>query len=198
MTKRIYVLNGHPGEASLCRSLAEGYAAGAKEGGHEVRATHLHDLRFDPDFGQGSYRGAKALEPDLEAVLADIEWCEHLVLVTPMWWGGVPAKLKGLLDRALLPGRAFDPRNKRLGLPTPIFRGRTGRVIVTSDTPGLWLRLAYGNALFKQLRGQVLGFIGIRPSRVTHLSMANEASDAKKQRWFEKVGALGALGERGA
>ena len=95
-TKRIYILNGHPAESSLNRTLAETYAAAARDVGHEVRLTHLHGLAFDLDFGFGGYDNQKPLEPDLEQVLADIEWSEHVVLTTPMWWGGLPAKLKGL------------------------------------------------------------------------------------------------------
>ncbi|MDN3719732.1 NAD(P)H-dependent oxidoreductase [Roseibium salinum] len=34
-------------------------------------------------------------------------WCEHFVVVHPLWWGGLPAKLKGVFDRILLPGMAF-------------------------------------------------------------------------------------------
>ena len=46
----------------------------------------------------------------------------------------MPAKLKGLFDRALLPGRAFDTRDTDwMGMPTPMLSGRTGRVIVTEQ-----------------------------------------------------------------
>ena len=102
MPKRIVILNGHPAAKSLSRRLAESYAKGAREAGHEVRVIHIRDLDFDSDFGFGGYVETKPLEPDLESVLSDLEWSEHLVLLTPMWWGGVPAKLKGLFDRLLL------------------------------------------------------------------------------------------------
>jgi NAD(P)H dehydrogenase (quinone) len=81
--KRIYVLNGHPAESSLNRSLAEAYAEAARDAGHEVRVTHLHDLTFDPDYEYGGYENHKPLEPVLERVLEDIQWSEHLVLTTP-------------------------------------------------------------------------------------------------------------------
>ena len=94
MTKRIYVLNGHPGETSLSRSLSLAYAEAAQTAGHEVRVTHLHDLSFDSDFGNGGYQNTKPLEPALDQVLEDLAWSEHVVLATPMWWGGIPAKLR--------------------------------------------------------------------------------------------------------
>ena len=145
--------------------------------------------------GQAGYRNAKSLEPSLEQVLTDLKWCEHVVLTTPMWWGGLPAKLKGLLDRTLLPGEAFDPRKMRYGLPEPLLRGRSARVVITSDTPGWWMRLAYKNALLWQLRRQVLGYVGIRPTRITHLSKASHLPAEEANQWLAM---LASLGERAA
>ena len=192
--KRIYVLNGHPAESSLNRALAEAYAEAAQKAGHEVRITHLHDLTFDSDFEFGGYETHKPLEEGLLKVLEDIEWSQHLVLTTPMWWGGLPAKLKGLFDRTFLPGLTFDTRQTDwMGMPSPLLGGRTGRVIVTSDTPGWFLRWAYRNAMLRQLRDQILGFVGIKPARFTHFSGASHPKPGAVQRWIAKVEGFGAL-----
>lgn len=190
--KRIFVLNGHPAERSLTRALAETYAKAARDAGHEVRVANLHDLSFDSDFGRAGYAQPKPLEPDLEQTLQNIAWAEHIVLATPMWWGGLPAKLKGLIDRAFLPGRAFDTRVTRLGMPTPMLGGRSARVIVTSDTPSWFLRLVYKNALFVQIRGQIFALVGIRPTRFTYFSGANHPKAGMVERWIEQTRAIGA------
>jgi putative NADPH-quinone reductase len=190
--KRIFILNGHPAKHSLSRTLVEAYADAARQAGHEVRLTHLHDLNFDTDFGWVDFEHPKPLEPELEQFLHDLSWSEHFMMSTPMWWGGLPAKLKGLFDRALLPGRAFDTRHKtRLGLPSPLLTGRTARVVITSDTPGWFMRLAYRNALVWQLRGQILEFVGLKPTRITHLSPASEPKAGAVPRWVKQVRALG-------
>ncbi len=190
--KRIYILNGHPAENSLNRTLAEVYCEAAREAGHEVRLTHLHDLTFDPDYGFGGYENQKPLEAVLEKVLEDIEWSEHMVLTTPMWWGGLPAKLKGLFDRAFLPGRTFNTRETDwMGMPTPMLSGRTGRVIMTSDTPGWFMRWVYHNAMLRQLRNQILGFVGIKPARITHFSGASQPKPGTIERWINKVQEFG-------
>jgi len=190
--KRVFVLNGHPAEISLSRSLAEAYADSARIAGHEVRLVHLHDLNFDPDYEFGGYTRQKPLEPQLEAVLEDIEWSEHVVVTTPMWWGGLPAKLKSLFDRALLPGRAFDTRNTTaMGLPAPMLKGRTGRVFMTSDTPGWFMGFFYRSAMLRQIRDQILGFIGIT-SRVTHFSGASHPRPGLVEKWITRVQHYGA------
>ena len=191
--KRIFVLDGHPAASSLTRSLAESYANAARDAGHQVRLTHLHDLEFDPDYGFGGYVNQKPLEPGLEQVLQDIEWAEHVVMATPVWWGGFPAKLKGLIDRAFLPGRTFDTRKTTaIGLPAPLLTGRTGRVLMLSDTPNWVFRLFYRNALMVQLRGQVLGFVGIRPLKITQFAGASHPRDGVVQKWLQRAAAIGA------
>ncbi|MEM8582204.1 MAG: NAD(P)H-dependent oxidoreductase, partial [Pseudomonadota bacterium] len=39
--------------------------------------------------------------------VAKVRWCDTLIFVYPTWWYGLPAMLKGWLDRVLLPGVAF-------------------------------------------------------------------------------------------
>lgn len=186
--KRIFVLNGHPAETSLNGSLADAYVGSARKAGHDVRVMQLHDIDFDLDFENGNYESYKPLEPELEALLENIEWCEHMVLTTPMWWGGLPAKLKGLFDRAFVPGRTFNTRETTmLGLPKPMLSGRSGHIYVTSDTPGWFFRIKYGNALFNQLRKQIFEFVGIKPARITHFSGASHPKESQVEAWLTKV-----------
>lgn len=191
MKKRILILNGHPAASSLSRSFGEAYAEAALESGHDVRVSNIRDLNFDADFGFGGYRETKPLEPDLEQLLNDFQWSDHLVLLTPMWWGGVPAKLKGLFDRALLPGRTFDTRNKKGPFPAPMLDGRTARVILTSDTADWFFNWIYHRALWIQLKHQILGFIGFKPARLTHFVGASHPETGKVEAWLGKVRYLG-------
>lgn len=192
-TRKIIVLNGHPGQSSLAKSLSEAYAGAARQGGHQVRYHDLSQMRFDMDYGEGGYKNTKPLEPELEAFLADLEWAEHVVLATPLWWGAIPAKLKGLFDRALLPGRAFDTRNTNfMGVPAPLLKGRTARILMTSDTPATLLRLFYSNAIKKILSRQILGFVGIKPARYTTFAPATHADGSLVEKWLEQAARLGA------
>jgi len=187
-SKRIFVMNGHPAQTSLSRSFAEAYIETAQEAGHDVRAKHLCDMDFDANHEVGGYASNKPLEPILEEVLSDLEWCEHLVLCAPMWWGSVPAKLKGLFDRAFVPGRTFSTRETTpLGLPKPLLTGRTARVILTADTPGYFLALAYGNAIKRQIKGQILGFVGFKPVRFLYAAPASDPSPEQVKGWIAQV-----------
>ncbi len=191
MSRRILVVDLHPSRLSLSAALAQAYRDGAEGAGHQVRSARLSDMTFNPDFGQSGFRNAPALEDDLQQFRDDLTWAEHLVLVTPLWWGGLPAKAKGLFDRILLPGYAFDPRQRRFGLPKPLLAGRTARVILTADTPGWAFRLMYRSALRHQLQRQILGYVGIRPMKLTHLAPVEHSTDTIRAGWLAQAGTLG-------
>jgi len=47
------------------------------------------------------------LDPLVARHADDVRWAEALVFVYPTWWAGLPAVLKGWLERVLVPGVAF-------------------------------------------------------------------------------------------
>jgi len=189
MSRRVFVLDGHPGRDTLCGALAEAYVAGAEARGHEVRVLRLADMAFDIDMEEG-YGSKKPLEPCLEAVQEHLTWCEHLALVHPLWWGGVPAKLKGLFDRALLPGFAFA-YEKGKHFPTKLLTGRSAEVLVTADTPAWYLHLALRAGGYRAMKTQILGFCGFRPVRFKTFSSVHESNPDQRKRWIEAARARG-------
>lgn len=192
MTRKICLLILHPAEGSFNYALAAAYAEGAA--GHAVRVQDLARLTFDPDFGQRDFAAPKPPEPDLATVMTDLIWCEHLVMIAPMWWGGLPAKAKGLIDRAFLPGLAYDPDRPVHGLPGPLLAGRSARLVLTSNTPGWAFRWVFGQPLRRMMARQVLAFVGIRPMAFTHLSPVESSTADRRARWLDQMRALGRAG----
>jgi putative NADPH-quinone reductase len=164
MGKRVAVIVGHPAADSWCGALADSYAAAARAGGHEVRMLYLAQLDFDPSLHAG-YRQIQALEPDLLAAQATLAWAEHLVIAYPIWWGSVPALLKGFLDRILLPGFAFKYRPGK-AFPEQLLRGRSAQLLVSMDTPPWYFRWVYRMPGIVQLKKTTLEFCGIAPVKV--------------------------------
>ena len=132
----------------MCGALADAYEAGARAGGHEVQRLNLGDMQFDPILHQG-YRAIQQMEPDLQKFQDLLKWSDHFVIVHPVWWLGMPALLKGLFDRAWLPGSEFRYIKTKAGKRTifwhRLMRGKTARLIVTSGTSPWLERLFPGN-----------------------------------------------------
>ena len=158
------VIEAHPDAGRFSSALADAYAAGAARNGATVSRLALRDLRFDPIL-RGGFRGSQALEPDLLAARAAIEAADHLVWVTPVWWGALPALLKGFIDRTFLPGWAFEQTGA--ALPKGLLAGRTARVISTMDSPWWWSWLKHGRAAHRSLVQATLHYVGIAKVRET-------------------------------
>ena len=184
----ILVINGNPSAQSLGRSLAERYAAGAHAGGAEVTVVHVGELDFDPHLRDG-LRSKQELEPDLLRLRQQLVAADHVAVVSPVWWGSVPAALKGVLDRTLERGWAY--RYKDNGYPEGLLAGRTGRVLITTDTPRWILRWIMGDTTVRQLRRSTLRFCGFKPLRLSGFGPVHGSDALTRAAWLERAEADG-------
>lgn len=194
MTKRILIIDGHPDPDAmrLCHGLSEAYAAGAADGGHEIRRIDLHTLDFPllrtrEDFDHGTPPN------NIAAAQADIMWAEHLVIVYPLWLGTMPALLKAFLEQVIRPNFAFE-RGKP-GWPKKLLKGRTARIVVTMGMPVMVYRWVYLSHSLRSLERNILKFAGIGPVRETLFGMADETGERTRNRWVSQMSALGRAGE---
>ena len=188
MPQRILVILGHPSITSFCSALADTYIHRAKITGHEVRVLRLGDLAFDPILHHG-YTQAQPLELDLLSAQSDILWATHLTLVFPIWWGGIPALMKGFIDRIFLPGFAFKYRAGK-AFPDKLLRGRTAHLLVTLDTPPWYYRWFYRMPGVHQMRKTTLAFCGIKPIKTLLLGPLLGSTPAQREKWLKQAGAL--------
>lgn len=187
--ERILVLDGHPDDDSLCRSLGAAYERGAIEGGAQVRRTVVAHLEFDPILHHG-FRKRTELEKDLVQAQQDILWAEHVVVVLPIWWSDMPALLKGFVDRVFLPGFAFKYREKGL-LWDKFLKGRSARIVYTQDAPDWYYRFLVGRPVVRILKKGVLEFCGVGPVGVTAFGPVKSSTPQTRGKWIGQLEAMG-------
>ena len=186
--KKIFILLGHPDEDSFNCTLANEYQKGAEEAGHEVRRVNVSDMTFDPILHHG-YRLVQELEPDLLSFQENMRWCEHFIVFYPSWWSTMPALLKGLFDRAWVPGFAYkftsDYSWKKL------LKGRSATMVVTSDTIPFVQRIVFGDTT-NELRRGILWFAGFSPICVRKIGyLKHFSSTGRRARIKRRVYNLG-------
>lgn len=189
MHKKIVVILGHPDKDSYCGALADEYSRAAKSSGAKVRQICLGDMQFDPILWKG-YKVIQKLEPCLVQAQEDIKWADHIVFVYPIWWGVMPALMKGFIDRIFLPGFGFNFRKGSLFWDKHL-RGKSARLIVTMNAPSIVYRLMLGAPGHKMMKTGVLGFCGVRPVRITEFNRIEAADHRKRERWLQIVRAIG-------
>jgi putative NADPH-quinone reductase len=185
MPKTITVILGHPDASSYCGELASAYVRAARQAGHEVRFFKLGEIAFDPTLHHG-YQRRQELEPGLVEVKDAIAWAKHLVFVYPIWWGAMPALLKGMFDRVFLPGFAFKYRQNS-SFWDKLLSGRSAHAIATMDTPPWYYRLVYRQPGHHQMKRTILEFCGIKPVKITSLGPVRHASEAQRKKWILQI-----------
>ena len=138
----------HPVEGSFCSAMRDAAVRGLTASGHTVNVVDLAARQFNPvmstaewkSYSEGNGEVPVGLERDVEL----IKTAEIIVFVYPTWGGGLPAQLKGWLERVMLPGTAFvfnDKNKVRPGL------GNIKRIHIASTfgSPWLYVRLVNDN-----------------------------------------------------
>ena len=187
-TTNIAVILGHPDPQSYCAAIARAYTDSARAAGAVVREINLSELTFDPVLWHG-YREEQPLEPDLVAAQETIRWADQLVFAYPIWWGAVPALLKGFIDRTFLPGFAFKYReNSKLW--DRLLAGRSARLLVTMDTPGWYFRWVSRQPGHQMMRRTILGFSGVKPVWISAFGPVRGSSSSARGQWLMRVRTL--------
>lgn len=130
------LINSHPYDKSFTVSAVQAIRETVTKQGNSSEMIDLIDDRFNPvmysedlqKWGQGTYHDELVGRYMEKITAADV-----LVFVFPVWWGTMPAVLKGFCDKVLLPGWAYKygENGEMIGLLT----GKKAVVITTMQTP---------------------------------------------------------------
>ena len=140
---RVLLIYCHPRADSFCAALRDAAAGALAMAGHAVEIRDLYAEAFSPGLNaeeRGRYYEQGTNLQGIEDHVAALRRAEALLLIYPTWWFGMPAMLKGWLDRVWVPGVAFDLGGPGVLRPRLANIRRLG-VVTTYGSPRwlLWL-----------------------------------------------------------
>jgi NAD(P)H dehydrogenase (quinone) len=152
-------------------------------GGHDIRLTDLYAKGFDPVMSAQERRGYHTPQANTVPVaddLADIKWCEAIVFVYPTWWFGLPAMLKGWLERVWVPHETFIMPTDATGLQ-PNMQNISRIAIVTTCGASWWVSKLVGEPGRKTImRGiKLLAKPGCKTRYLAHYKMDSSTLDSR-------------------
>jgi len=205
MPMNVLVVLAHPEPQSFNGHLARRAATAMTTGGNSVRLSDLYaedfdpceaprhfrsprdPARFDPQAEQRHAWDMKSLAEDVQRHIDDVLWADLVILQFPLWWFGVPAILKGWMDRVFVYGGLYTSSRQH---DTGVCCGKKILFSVTTGSPAaacayngregetalhLWpLMYAFRYIGFSVLQPFV--FHGVRGG------LAGAAADAQRQR----------------
>ena len=137
----------HPNPDSFTAAVRDTVQSRLNAAGAEVRVIDLYGDGFDPVLSRDDLAVYEDCAHNTDAVadqVALLRWCDTMIFVYPTWWYGLPARLKGWLDRVLVPGLAFlmpDGPNRTI---RPGLTHITGLAVFTTCGASWWLTRIVG------------------------------------------------------
>jgi len=131
---KVLVLYSHPNPKSFCHAVLETAAEALKAKNHEVVVRDLYAMGFDPVLKPTDFEGIGAGNPpaDIKAEQNHIAWADTLIVIHPVWWTGIPAMLKGYIDRVFSYGFAYSVNEQGI---VKLLGGKRAFIINTQGTP---------------------------------------------------------------
>ena len=144
---RALVIHCHPRPGSFTAAVRDVVMERLAAGGVEARLIDLYAEGFEPVLTAEAHEGYLDVATNragLEAHVEALAWCDTLVFVYPTWWYGLPAMLKGWLDRVFLPDVAFRMRTAPGETIAPALTNITRIMVFTTCGATRWLTFLVG------------------------------------------------------
>lgn len=189
---RVLIVHSHPDPDSFNAALMRTAQAALQGSGHETRVIDLHAEGFDPVLTRERWRAYEAGEdaaPELAPHIEALRWAEGLVFVYPTWWYGLPAMLKGWLDRVWMPGVAFSlPRDGETIRP---LLGHIRLLAVITTCGASWWLTQFVGAPGKRLLLRGCRFLMARRCQTVFLAhyLMDSSTPESRARYLRRVAA---------
>ena len=188
---RALVIYCHPKPQSYTAAVRDVVLDQLERAGAEVELLDLYAMKFDPVLsaeGMDCYLDEFCNAHAVEAHAAAVQRCDTLIFVYPTWWYGLPAMLKGWLDRVLLPGIAFKmPQG-----PGDVIRPGLGNIerlgVFTTCGASWWLTRIIG-APGKRMLMRGVGYLCPRRCRKVYAAhyLMDSSTDESRARHLARV-----------
>ncbi|RXM51719.1 MULTISPECIES: NAD(P)H-dependent oxidoreductase [unclassified Chryseobacterium] len=103
------IIYAHPNQESLNGQVKQCIEKTLKQHKHEVVVRDLYQLEFDPVLSLEDMTGQRngTVDKLIEKEQEYISWADVVTFIYPIWWTGMPAIMKGYIDRVFSYGFAY-------------------------------------------------------------------------------------------
>ncbi len=176
---KVFVIYWHPEPQSFNAAMFHTIAQILIASGHEVRTSDLLEMRFDPVSSRRNFTTVKdpkyfkpqieemyasetsGFSEDVESEIGKLEWCDLMIWQFPLWWFGLPAVLKGWVDRVFALGRTYGGGRY---YESGIFRGKRALLsLTTGGSADAYAKGAFNGdiaGILRPIHRGILQFVG--------------------------------------
>jgi putative NADPH-quinone reductase len=207
---KIFLVYAHHEQKSFNHAMYQKAISALTDAGHEVKTSDLYGMAFNPVSNRKNFSSVydpeylkqqleevhatkvNGFSADIEAELLKLEWCDIMIWQFPLWWFGVPAILKGWVDRVFAMGRTYG--NGRFYENGTFRKKRALLSLTTGGAPEAYTKGGFNGDLLNMLkpihRGimQFTGFSVLAPHVVYGpVRKSPEDRERELEAWGERL-----------
>lgn len=175
----VFLVLAHPERRNFNGAMFDTATQTLCAAGHEVVTSDLYRMGFDPVSSRRNFTSVKdphylklqieemhasecgGFAAEIEAEIAKMEAADLMIWQFPLWWFGLPAMLKGWVDRVFAMGRTYG--NGHI-YDTGKFRGKRAMLSLTTGGPQpTYVRGGFNgdlDAILRPVQRGMLNFVG--------------------------------------
>lgn len=103
------IIYAHPNSNSLNHFFKQTIAETLQQENHEIVIRDLNEINFNPVLSLEDINGQRIgkVANDVKTEQDFITWADRIIFIYPIWWTGMPAIMKGYIDRVFSYGFAY-------------------------------------------------------------------------------------------
>ena len=103
------IVYAHPNSGSLNHFFKQTVLESLQESGEEIAVRDLNEINFNPVLSLEDMNGQRmgTVADDVKTEQDFITWADRIIFIYPIWWTGMPAIMKGYIDRVFSYGFAY-------------------------------------------------------------------------------------------
>src|SRR5579883_2018915 len=122
---KVFVVHAHPEPKSFNGAMTRTAVSTLSAAGHDVKVSDLYQMNWQPISDRRNFKTIKdddfykqqleelhaseneGFADDIRLEHEKLDWCDLLIFQFPLWWFGLPAILKGWVDRVFVMGKIY-------------------------------------------------------------------------------------------
>ena len=147
---KVFIVHWHPEPKSFNGAMFRVACETLAAAGHPIRTSDLNEMGFNPVSGRHNFKSVKdptsfkqqieelhatdhdGFAAEVENEIKKMEECDLMIWQFPLWWFGLPAAMKGWVDRIFAMGRTYGGGHF---YETGVFRGKRALLSLTTGGP---------------------------------------------------------------
>lgn len=182
------IIYAHPNESSLNNHLLKNVIHGLQKEQQEIEIRDLYKIQFNPVLSFADMEGQRMGKVDaaVQREQEYISWADHLVFIYPIWWTGMPAIMKGYIDRVFSYGFAYRYDQ---GVQKGLLTGKMATIINTQGkSKAEYESIGMDKALSLTSDKGVFAYCGLKINQHFFFDRADKISSLVVEEWGVQIG----------